>query len=395
LLKLNQPAKVWPLFRHSPDPRVRSYLIHLLSPFAADPAIIVQRLDDESDITSRRALLLALGEFNEEGPSSVNRKFLLPKVQEIYQTATDAGLHAAAEWLLRTWKQEAWLKQVNATWAQDKEQQRQKQLSLAQDPSPLPHWYVNGQGQMMVVIRGPVEFVMGSPVTEPDREDDEVEHKLRIERTFALAAKPVTFEQFREHQPDFKEKLPDHYAKEADLPFIRLIWSTAAKYCNWLSEVEGIPETERCYELQGDKITPKANHLNLSGYRLPMEAEMEYAIRAGAVTSRHFGQTSTLLAKYGWYERNSLERTWPAGMLKPNDFGLFDLHGNVSTWCEDQYKYYGSDAIIKDDLRVVRGGGYGMFATHVRSANRDIAGENHPSDYIGIRVARTMPPRGP
>ena len=118
---MNQPGKVWPLLKHSPDPRVRSYLIHRLSPLGADAEAIVKRLDDEPDVTIRRALLLTLGEFDEKQLPLGERKGLLPKVQEVYRTASDAGLHAAAEWLLRTWKQEAWLKQVNQEWAKDKD----------------------------------------------------------------------------------------------------------------------------------------------------------------------------------------------------------------------------------------------------------------------------------
>ena len=99
---MNQPAKVWPLLKHSPDPRVRSYLIHRLGPLGADAGAIVKRLDEEPDVTIRRALLLSLGEFGEtEFPPEDARNALLPKLQEMYRTASDPGLHAACEWLLR------------------------------------------------------------------------------------------------------------------------------------------------------------------------------------------------------------------------------------------------------------------------------------------------------
>ena len=202
LLRMNQPAKVWPLLQHSPDPRVRSYLIHRLSPLGADARAIVIRLEQESNITIRRALLLSLGEFGEKEFTPDERKALLPKLQEIYRAGSDPGLHAASEWLLRTWKQETWLKQVNEEWAKDKEQ-REKRLegigkALAKDKEKTPpQWYVNGQGQTMVVIPGPVEFLMGSPTTEVGRQDHETRHKKRIDRTFAIAAKSVTLEQYR------------------------------------------------------------------------------------------------------------------------------------------------------------------------------------------------------
>src|SRR5262249_2442710 len=122
LLRMNQPSKVWPLLKHSPDPRARSYLIHRLSPLGADAQAIVQQLDRESDPMIFRALLLSLGEFGEK-VTSAERKALLPKLQAVYRMAADPGLHAASEWLLRQWKEDAWLKQTNQAWAGNKQQQ--------------------------------------------------------------------------------------------------------------------------------------------------------------------------------------------------------------------------------------------------------------------------------
>jgi hypothetical protein len=128
-------------------------------------------------------------------------------VATLYRNEADPGLHAAAEWLLRQWKEEPWLKQVNDEWEKDKEQ-REKRLEsirqlLTKDKEKSPQWYVNGQGQTMVVVPGPVEFVMGSPLTAADRDDDERQHKKRIGRTFAIAATLVTKEQFLRFLPTF------------------------------------------------------------------------------------------------------------------------------------------------------------------------------------------------
>ena len=88
---MNQPEKVWPLLKHSPDPRARSYLIHRLGPLGADATAIVKRLDEEPDITIRRALLLSLGEYGEKDFSLADRKALLPKLQEIYRSERRSG----------------------------------------------------------------------------------------------------------------------------------------------------------------------------------------------------------------------------------------------------------------------------------------------------------------
>jgi hypothetical protein len=132
LLRMNQAEKVWPLLKHSPDPRARSYLIHRLSPLGADVGAIIKRLDEEPDVTIRRALLLSLGEYSEHELSHETRKTLLPKLQALYRSEADPGLHAAVEWLLRQWQEEPWLWRVNDEWAKDKEQRDKRLASIQQ-----------------------------------------------------------------------------------------------------------------------------------------------------------------------------------------------------------------------------------------------------------------------
>jgi eukaryotic-like serine/threonine-protein kinase len=412
LLRMNQPAKVWPLLKHNPDPRVRSYLIHRLSPLGADAQAIIQRVNEEPDITILRALLLSLGEYAEKDVSLEDRKALLPKLQDIYRNDTDPGLHASAEWLLRTWKEEGWLKQVNNEWAKDKEEREKRLESIQQlltkdkEKSP-PQWYVNTQVQTFVVIPGPVTFEMGSPPTEAGRRFTETQHKKRIGRTIALAATPVTKEQFLRFLPKFSHTEMSRYP-EPTCPIGGVLWYEAAAYCNWLSMQEGIPEEQWCYEIKGIKgqmTTLKEDYLSLTGYRLPTEAEMEYATRAGAITSRYFGETDELLAKYAWFNKNSQDRTWPVASLKPNDLGLFDVQGNVFTWCQEAYystyKTGKAGEVVEDredalvivsTSRVLRGGSFFDRASSSRSAYRDHYLPTTRYEYLGFRLARTFAP---
>ena len=407
LLRMDQPAKVWPLLQRTPpdDPRTRSYLIHRLHPLGADVAAIVRRLDEEPDMTIRRALLLALGEYGDKALGSDAGKSVLPKLQAIYRSEADAGLHAAAEWLLRQRHQEAWLAEANADWAKDKAGREARVNAIRQKvekdkAKTAPQWYVNGQGQTMVVIPGPVEFRMGSPKTEAGRQDYESQHRKRIGRTFALAAKTVTVEQYRKFEKDYQ--LPAVYTRTADLPVVGIDWYRAARYCNWLSEQEGIAKDQWCYEIKGSEYKLRAGYLSLAGYRLPSEAELEYAMRAGAVTARYFGERDDLLPKYAWYNKNSQEKPWPVGSLKPNDFGLFDAQGNVFTWCQERYNSYPeSDDISvdsEDELvvnstasRVLRGGSFSNRASYVRSAYRNDSVPAYRNSNFGFRPARTLP----
>jgi formylglycine-generating enzyme required for sulfatase activity len=405
---MNQPAQAWPVLKHRPDPRARSYLTHRLYPLGVDPAALIKRLDEEPNVTIRRALLLSLGEYDEKVLPPEERRRLVPKLQTLYRTDVDPGLHAAAEWLLRAWQQGAWLQQVNEEWAKDKGA-REKRLGGIQqvvtkdkEKTP-PQWYVTGQGQTMVVIPGPVEFVMGSPPTEKGRADGEAQHQRRIGRTFAVAATPVTKEQFLRFRPAFTHNELHRYP-EPTCPIGGVVWYEGAAYCNWLSEQEGLPEAQWCYEIKGQATKLRKGYLGLGGYRLPTEAEMEVATRAGSVTSRYFGETEELLPKYAWYEKNAEEKTWPVGTLKPNDLGLFDVQGHVFTWCQERYQPYplakgGQVFEDKEDIliinppagRVIRGGSFSNQASIVRSALRLSLAPALRTYNVGFRPARTLP----
>ena len=410
LLKMNHAAEVWPLLKQSPDPRVRSWLIHKLGPLGADPRVIVNRLGEESDVTIRRALVLGLGEFGEQALAAGERDSLVEKLRELYRNEPDPGLHAAAEWLLRQWKQEKWLKHLEQEWAKDKRQWEQRLGRIGKDLAKgraKPQWYVTSLGQTMVVIPGPVEFLMGSPPTEVGWTDYEQLHRQRIGHTFAIAAKAVTVEQFKRFMPSFGHS-EMRRCPELDCPIFGLTWYEAAEYCNWLSRQEGLPEKDWCYEpntdgkyAEGMKMSP--DFMERSGYRLATEAEWEYACRAGAVTSRYYGQSEELLPKYGWYLKNSGDRSWPVGSLKPNDFGLFDMNGNVYTWCQDRYARYAMEqggkaaedredgsALSEKEGRVLRGGGFYLEPRSLRSAYRNgWQPGNQDNGHYGFRPART------
>ena len=188
-------------------------------------------------------------------------------------------------------------------------------------------WYVNSQGQTFAVIEGPVEFSMGSPASDPERFDDELLHRRIIPRRFAIAATEVTVEQYQafvSENPGVDHANNDRYSPDLDGPMNGVTWYHAAAYCNWLSRKEGLPE---CYEpneqdMFEEGMRIKVDALNLTGYRLPTEAEWEYACRAGAVTSRYYGASVDLLGCYAWYVTTSRNRAWPCGSLLPNDLGV-------------------------------------------------------------------------
>jgi formylglycine-generating enzyme required for sulfatase activity len=430
---MGRAEQVWPLLRHSPDPTVRSYLLHRLGPMGADARTVVQQLEDETDVTIRRALVLSLGEFSDKALAPPERDQLLGKLRNWYRADPDPGLHAAVEWLLRHWQQDPWLKQMDEEWVKDKPQQEQRLQRIKQElakekGSAKPQWYVNGQGQTMVVFPGPVEFLMGSPRAER-KPQEQSQHPQRISHSFALATKEVTVEQFLRFQPDHV------YTKDfspKNGPMGNVSWYIAAAYCNWLSAQEGLGHDQWCYEpnpsralalvasttgflgspsrqgplLAASALIPgrpmsaeyshgmklKPNYLSLSGYRLPTEAEWEYACRAEAVTKRYYGAAADdLLQKYAWYVKNTDgERTRPVGLLKPNDFGLFDLYGNVWERCQASEDKEDILNITDDQDGPIRGSAVYFPASNQHSAYRQLFRPALVSDGAGLRVARTF-----
>jgi formylglycine-generating enzyme required for sulfatase activity len=185
-----------------------------------------------------------------------------------------------------------------------------------------------------------------------------------------------------------------------------------------LSKQEGIPENQWCYlrndkgeYAEGMRLAP--DYLKRTGYRLPSEAEWECACRAGAVTSRYYGETEELLGKYAWYTKNSQGRGMLPGSpghlgvrgncLKPNDLGLFDMLGNGMEWCQESVIDYTPGAEgkpsedredeqdITDKLgRVLRGGSFLNLSWFVRCASRLRNVPTYRLYDVGFRPARTF-----
>jgi formylglycine-generating enzyme required for sulfatase activity len=279
------------------------------------------------------------------------------------------------------------------------------------------------EGHTMVVLAGDT-FMMGSPVTERGRAVEEVLHRVTIPRTFAIAKTETTNTQFSR----FLAAVPEYaamwkaaatnrfgnpprfqqFSRTPDSPQVAVSWYDAARYCNWLSQQAGLPMSECVYPEYMDATDGfelPAAYLHRTGYRLPTEAEWEYAARAGTTTSRHFGDDESLLPQYAWYDATTRkERAFPVAQLLPNQWGLYDMLGNVWEWTFDRRRPYPSEGSVRDDVedsvlrvsndvaRTRRGGSFAYDWTTVRSAHRgDVTYfPNQIRDNVGFRVARTI-----
>jgi formylglycine-generating enzyme required for sulfatase activity len=409
LLRLQAADQAWAVFEHSPDPRARTYLIHHVARLRVDPELLLAKLADaRGDVSVRRALLLSLGEYDKEQFPEARRQELVSTLLDLYRTHTDPGLHAAAGWLLARWD-----RKESVQTADDEMRETCQQFQNRPD-SDRRQWYVTGEGHTMVMIEGDT-FLMGWPESDPERPVGESQYPKRITRQFALSACAVTRKQYERFQASSPHDQTDlvydpglrTLVQTEDSPVVAATWYEAAAYCNWLSQREGIPEEQWCYQPTEDGrfaagMKPKPKYLGLIGYRLPSEGEWEFACRAGSVTRRYYGHGDDMLAHYAWYRdyrqyQHTEQRTWPVASKKPNDFGLFDMHGNVWTWCHDSLGHATASeddvediSVLQDHvIRALRGGSVRTFAFSVQSAHRNAAPPVARMVDIGFRVART------
>ena len=388
LLYLGDSAAVWPLMKQQTDQRLRTRLIHSLGLAEIDPRVIRQRMFAESDPLILSALITSLGEFPVHVLPARERAAIGSRLLQLYRTHPHSGVHSAFDWLLTKWGFEAELRDVDES------------MITAKVPDDRS-WFLTRRGHTMAVLRGPVTFPMGSAEDEIDRSHrDEKQHQRRIPHSFAISTKEVTLEQFLK----FRESADaEKHGPDPRCPVINVNWYDALAYCRWLSEQEGIPEQEMCLPPVADIHPDKPRfdvHIARTGYRLPTAAEWEYACRGGAQTSRHFGDGERMLKFYAWYNANSENRTWPVGRLKPNTFGLFDVYGNATEWCQDLFfRDYPTPVaglvIDQTDPRdgfeyELRGGDFQQPPAVARSAWRDYQLPRHRSYLFGFRVARTL-----
>ncbi len=223
----------------------------------------------------------------------------------------------------------------------------------------------------------PGEFVMGSPPNEKGRYADEgPAHKVKITQSFWMSTHEVTNKQYHAFRPEHNSQSYRGFSLNgANQPVVYVSWNDATAFCAWLS-----------------KVTQYT-------FRLPTEAEWEYACRAGTTQRFYWGNDPSIqqIEEYAWYEGNANYQTHNVGQKKPNTWGLRDMSGSVWEWCADWYGAYpeGDQTDPKGSpsgaFHVTRSGSWSVSAEIMRSASRNRGGEDNKGSGLGFRVVSSSP----
>jgi len=246
-----------------------------------------------------------------------------------------------------------------------------KEGAQGKGENPLDKYFTNSMGMKFAYIP-PGTFMMGSPLSD----NDEKQHEVTLTKGFYLG----TTEVIQGHWQTIMGENPSYFKNCYDCPVESISWDDCQEFISRLNQQEGT-----------------------NTYRLPTEAEWEYACRAGSKTAFADGDITVTgfgaepsLDRMGWYFDNADNRTHCVAQKNPNVWGLYDMHGNVWEWCQDWYGDYSSGAVIGPKgpssgmHRVGRGGSWYFSAGFCRSANRTNLRMANRSNYLGFRLARTL-----
>jgi len=249
----------------------------------------------------------------------------------------------------------------------------------ATDPTPEPPFesIINTLGMNLNLIPNGT-FKMGSPENEEGRNEDETQHEVTISKAFYMQTTEVTQEQWTAVIGNEPWKGKGNVKEGPNYAASHVSWNDAVAYCKTLSGKEG------------------------KTYRLPTEAEWEYACRAGTQTTWNFGGDEKELGDYAWYDKNAWDidekYAHQVELKKPNAFGLYDMHGNVYEWCHD---YHGGDYYKQSPAqdptgpasgssRVLRGGSWNYYSPSTRSAYRGRIDADNRGNLGGFRLVREL-----
>jgi eukaryotic-like serine/threonine-protein kinase len=381
---MTRAGHAWSELRLAPDPGLRAELVDWLVRSHVKPEILGDRLETEPDVSVRRQLIQTMGALGSRQPPMSASESLALLLLTQYRDDPDAGIHSSLAYLLRRWGKESDLKLIDR--------------QLAGKPRGNRNWYVNSAGMTMAVVVVSEDYrpLPPEPGQPPER--------------FSVATTETPLALFQEFDPrnaarQARNEQRSHDAM-VDGPANELTYFEAARFCNWLSDREGLPADQWCYQPGENEgvwvLVP--DYMMRRGYRLPSIQEWKYFARAGTVTDRYFGQNLDFINDYAWHRDNTRPHPEPIGRLRPNDFGLFDVLGNVDEWCFNprptsisascpSCQSLRTNGLCEQQIQAIKGGSFASakqnLAVQKRHETLDADWPDFPRKDVGFRVVKT------
>jgi formylglycine-generating enzyme required for sulfatase activity len=366
LLRLQQAKEIESLMTVLGDPTIRTMLILEMRDFGVPLETLLDTFTQWRDPVARQGIVLAMGSYIGSDLPDGEETALHALVGELLQHGVQQAERSAAEWLA------ARLDRTNMP-------DSNRPVPLTADARSQRDWWTTQQGHTMLIVPAPIARSAQAEASPSGRLQGLVAWPT-IERDFAVSVHEVTISQFRRFRPDADFALD--VADSEQCPANKVSYFDAIRYCQWLSEQEGIAEQEMCYgpDIEATPPALARERLERTGYRLPTEAEWEYICGAGSTTPWFCGDNESHLEAFAWFELHARGRQGPVGSLRPNPYGLFDIAGNAAEWCH---------STVNDGQYVLRGGAYNSPASTLRSRERYTQSARAYS-FTGFRIARTI-----
>jgi formylglycine-generating enzyme required for sulfatase activity/tRNA A-37 threonylcarbamoyl transferase component Bud32 len=377
-LHLGVPADAGEMCQLRADPIQRTMFIEELGTWHGEVDGLAELATSLTDIPFRSALLLGIGSVPAADLAPAVKDAWVSLASDWYTSEPDTLTHSSAGWLLRVWDADVPV------------------IASSAGPPEGQNWHVNSVGMTLLQIPGG-RFVRKDSKAIIDV--DAPAQTVALSRGFFVQAMEVTRGQFQQFMDDpdcpadqKPQKWPgvaETISPDGEHPVQQVSWEDAVLFCNWLSGREGL---QPCYERKANTPADWRSVSAANGYRLPTEAEWEYACRAGTTTQFSHGDSEESLARYCVFSES---KSALCGMKLPNGWGLHDMHGNVWEWCQDWYGGYGSDSATdptgpeSGSIRVLRGGGWYFISDFCRSAYRFRYAPDYRSSSLGFRVLRS------
>ena len=356
---------VWDYFKGGRDNTLQAILIDRCAQAEVSLAILAQQFYTTTSSDLRFALLLAMGQYAPDQIDSTERESLIATLLELYTRDADSGIHSASRWLLNRWGAAA-----------QADQQRRWLQSLP--PAADQQWSELFDNLTMIHLPNGVS-------------------QANSKSTVAISAYEISQSQWNRYSGGATDAEGDQVP---NLPKSDVTWQMVAAFCNRLSRLAGLAESEMCYQVIGgtSEAPLYAEHADIHrriGFRMPTVEEWTAACRAGSETRRFWGRMEALNHCYANYRRKG-SRYWKPthiGLVKPNRWGLFDTLGNVSEWMHQRAPSTGqSDSAFEDAMREIRGGSAWTASNGLNVDSEYSMSDQSQFDRVGFRIARTITP---